>query len=67
MKSRILAPSILLNLALAGAAERDGQLQALLGADALRALDRLGALPRLVVQDDGQRRSYSLRRSGFSD
>lgn len=41
------------------AAERDRQLETILGADVVQQLNRLGALPRLVVQDDGQKRSYS--------
>lgn len=47
--------------------EMESRLAAVLGAEATKQLDRLGALPRLVVQDDGKRRTYSLSRGGFAD
>jgi hypothetical protein len=49
------------------AAERDARLTAILGVSTLRHLDRLGVLPRLVVQDDGQRKIYGLSRAAFSE
>ena len=49
------------------AGEMESRLAAVIGADATKQLDRLGALPRLVVQDDGKRRSYSLSRGGFAE
>jgi hypothetical protein len=47
--------------------EMESRLAAVLGQEATKQLDRIGALPRLVVQDDGKRRSYSLSRDGFSE
>jgi cell division protein ZapA (FtsZ GTPase activity inhibitor) len=47
------------------AAEMDARLASVLDANTVKHLDRLGVLPRLVIQDDGQRRSYSLSRGGF--
>ena len=49
------------------AAEMDSRLAEILGAEAVKNLDRAGVLPRLVIQDDGQRKSYSLSRGGFSN
>jgi hypothetical protein len=49
------------------AAEMDARLGDVLGAEAVKQLDRLGVLPRLVIQDDGKRKSYSLTRGGFSE
>jgi hypothetical protein len=47
--------------------EMESRLAAVLGQEATKQLDRIGARPRLVVQDDGKRRSYSLSRDGFSE
>jgi hypothetical protein len=49
------------------AAEMDARLGGVLGPDAVKQLDRLGVLPRLVVQDDGTTKSYSFTRAGFAD
>jgi hypothetical protein len=49
------------------AAEMESRLAAALGPEAASQLDRLGVLPRLVVQDDGKRRNYTLSPGGFSD
>jgi len=46
------------------AAEMEEQLSALLGSQAVKRLDRLRVLPRLVVEDDGTRKMY--RFSGSS-
>jgi hypothetical protein len=47
------------------AAEMDARLASILGPAATKQLDQLGVLPRLVIQDDGQKKSYSLSRGGF--
>lgn len=44
------------------AAEMDARLGGVLGPEAVKQLDRLGVLPRLVVQDDGNTKSYSFSR-----
>lgn len=49
------------------AAEMDARLAAILGQDTVQHLDRAGVLPRLVIQDDGKRKSYSLSRGGFRE
>jgi hypothetical protein len=49
------------------AAEMDARLAAALGPEAARQLDRLGVLPRLVVQDDGNHKNYTLTPGGFSN
>lgn len=49
------------------AAERDRSLTAILGPRAVQDLNRLDALPRLVIQDDGERKSYSFSQGGFED
>lgn len=48
-------PTPLWNLA----AEMEGKLKGLLGEEAVDQLNRRGALPRLVVQTDGTKRTYS--------
>jgi hypothetical protein len=48
-------------------AEQDARLGVLLGIDTVEQLDRLDALPRLVVHDDGQGKTYSLSRADQSD
>jgi len=49
------------------AAQMDAQLTKTIGEEAVKQLDRLGALPRLVIQDDGKRKSYSFSRAGFGE
>ena len=49
------------------AAEMDTRLAATLGPDAAQQLYRLGVLPRLVVQDDGKGKNYTLTPGGFSN
>jgi hypothetical protein len=49
------------------ASEMERRLAATLGPETASQLDRLGVLPRLVVQDDGRRRNYTLTPGGFSD
>jgi len=46
-------------------AEMDSRLAAIIGIEGVQQLDRIGVLPRLVVMDDGIRKSYSLSRSAF--
>ena len=49
------------------AREMESRLAAALGPEAASQLDRLGVLPRLVVQDDGKRKNYTLTPGGFSE
>jgi hypothetical protein len=49
------------------AAEMDARLAALLGPETVKQLDRAGVLPRLVIQDDGHRKRYSLSRGAFNE
>jgi hypothetical protein len=49
------------------AAEMDARLSALLGPETVKQLDRAGVLPRLVIQDDGHRKRYSLSRGAFNE
>lgn len=49
------------------AAERDRQLATILGPGAVQDLNRFDALPRLVIQDDGKRKSYSFSQGGFGE
>ncbi len=49
------------------AAERDRQLEAILGAGVVQQLNHRNALPRLVVQDDGQKRTYSFSPGTLSE
>lgn len=44
------------------AAEMEARLAATLGPEAAKQLDHLGVLPRLVVQDDGKNKNYTLGR-----
>ena len=46
--------------------EMDARLAATLGPETAKQLSRLGVLPRLTVQDDGNGRKYSLTPGGFS-
>ncbi len=48
------------------AAEMDEHLATLLGVEAVQQLDRLGVLPRLVIEDDGKRKSYGFSSAGDS-
>ena len=48
-------------------AEMEGRLIAVLGEAAVRHLDRLGVLPRLVIQDDGNRKNYSFSFGAFGE
>jgi hypothetical protein len=49
------------------AAQMDARLAETIGAESVKQLDRLGVLPRLVVQDDGKRKSYSFSRDAFAE
>jgi len=49
------------------AAQMDARLAEVIGGEAVKQLDRLGALPRLVIQDDGKRKSYSFSRAAFGE
>jgi hypothetical protein len=49
------------------AAQMDARLAQIIGEDTLRELDRVGALPRLVIQDDGKRKTYSFSRHAFGE
>lgn len=48
-------------------AEMEARLAAVLGEAAVRRLDSLGALPRLVIQDDGTHKTYSFSPGAFGD
>ena len=49
------------------AAEMDRRLEPIIGVGGIRHLDRIDALPRLVVETDGKRTSYSFSRGSSSD
>ena len=49
------------------AAEMDDRLSATLGPSAAKQLERSGTLPRLVIQDDGKRKLYSLTPGAFGE
>jgi hypothetical protein len=49
------------------AAQMDARLAEIIGEETVKQLDRAGALPRLIVQDDGRRRIYSLSRRAFGE
>jgi len=49
------------------AAEMDRRLEPIIGAAGIKRLDRIDALPRLVVQTDGKRTSYSFSRGSAAD
>jgi hypothetical protein len=49
------------------AAQMDARLTEIIGGETVKQLDRLGVLPRLVVQDDGKRKNYSFSRGAFGE
>ena len=49
------------------AAEMDRRLEPIIGAGGIKHLDRIDALPRLVVETDGKHTCYSFSRGNSSD
>ena len=49
------------------AAQMDSQLAGVIGPEVVKHLDRLGVLPRLVIQDDGKRKIYSFSRGALGE
>jgi hypothetical protein len=49
------------------AAQMDAQLAEIVGGETVKQLDRLGVLPRLIIQDDGKHKSYSFSRRAFGE